>query len=430
MRQALGSTWGLLAIACVVGTGCSGGVVSERDPSPEPADRVLELPDLEGGQSLGDPGPTPIACEEHAIVGVGTTWLEASPSSGKQRHLRCLSEGTAELSGRFVHVVHETNLPAVAGTSVEEADRVYDYPATDRLANQPAAYYAVTEMALSHHASDEALELSAIDLYTGPFFVFDSFYSKGDHVKGESITLGRAGLPGNRLDVHIAAHEYGHHLISSLAPGLSVSTLHEGMADYLSCAFTADATFMRSLPSALQRPCDNDHRWPDDAGDTHQACQLLRDAFHTAGWDDSYQDELETIDACLAMPPPHALEGHQTGMIVSGALWALHEQIGEDIFVPLLLEALRLLPPEDAGDFGMFRLALLGADQAIHRGTHAAVIEDELAWRGISEDVGLAALEHGVGYACLMTPEHAGSDMVPAGPLLPVARARRRVTTD
>ena len=402
--------------------GCSSRVASngEGPPTDDP-DTIHDLLPIDQPQGpLGDPGPTPTACTQHPIAGFGTTWLDPSASSGQQRWLRCLSTGTEELRGRFVGALHETNLPEVAGTSVEEPDRVYDYPVDDRLANQPAAYYVVTEMALAHHAMDEDLDLSAIDLYTGPFFLFDSFYSAG-----ESITLGRAGLPGNRLDVHIAAHEYGHHVIATLAPGLSASTLHEGMADFLSCVFNETAAFMGGLPVELRRPCDNQHRWPDDGKNVNEACQLLNAAFESTDWADEYDDELETIQDCLEMPPPYALEGHQTGMIVSGALWSLRDQLGEATVLALFYDALRRIPEDAAGDFGILRTALLEADDALFDGEHTSDIEAELALRGMLEDVGLSALEHGVGYSCLMTPEKRDSGRVPAGPLLPVARMRR-----
>ena len=99
---------------------CAGRGTIEREDRPDGSDPSPDVPSVGPGQApLGDPGPTPEICSAHPIAGVGTTWLETDPTSAKQRHLRCLSDGTAELSGRFVHVLHETNLPAVAGTSVE-----------------------------------------------------------------------------------------------------------------------------------------------------------------------------------------------------------------------------------------------------------------------------------------------------------------------
>jgi hypothetical protein len=411
----------VLASVAALG-GCSSDVAPYRDSTEESPPRpppLLLRPEPKEDPELGDPGPTPKACVAHPVTGAGTTWLESTLASGGQRHLRCLSHGTAALSGRFVHTVHETNLPNIAGTYVEEADRIYDYPVHDRLANQPAVYYVVTQMALAQQAADDALSLPPVEVFTGPFFLFDSFYT------GEGLTLGRAGLSGSRLDVDITAHEYGHHVVATLAPALHLSTLHEGMADFLSCAFRGDAAFMDSLPAPLQRPCDNDSAWPFDAYDTQQACALLAAGFKDAGWDQEYEEEYDTVQACLAAPGPHLLEGHLTGMIVSGALWSLHVDLGPATFMPLFLEALRQLPDDVPGDFGMLGTALLAADAAIYDGAHSAKIQLELEQRGMTADVGIATHEEGIGYACLYTPEHAAKGLVPAGPLLPAARPRR-----
>ncbi|MEJ7731555.1 MAG: hypothetical protein WKG00_20370 [Polyangiaceae bacterium] len=405
------------------GAGCSVQVVvpsEDRSGPTLPGDGPEMGDPHQDEHQLGDPGPLPEVCGTDRIFGVGTTWMDEGPATAETRWLRCLTPETDALAGRFVSAVHETNLPKMDGTQVAEADRYYDYAATDRRANQPATYWVMTEMALAHHAADTTLiPPSAVEVFTGPFFVFDSFYGT------DAVTLGRAGLSGTRLDVDIAAHEYGHHLISTLAPGIEVSTLHEGIADYLACAFTDDPRFMDALPAALARPCDNDHAWPADALDTHQACQLLEQGFASAGWTEKYASEYGAIEACLAMESPYLLEGHQTGMIVSGALWALHEGIGAARFLPLLHEALRRVPVEVEGDFGMLTTALLAADAELYDGENHQALVDELGARGMSADVGLAAHEGHVGYACLMTPEHEALGLLPAGPLLPHPRRAR-----
>jgi hypothetical protein len=404
--------------------GCSVHVVvpsEDREEPPLPGDLPKATAPQDDDPPLGDPGPLPEVCGTDRIFGVGTTWMDEGLESAAPRWLRCLTPETDALVGRFVSAVREANLPKLAGTKVAEPDRHYDYEATDRRANQPATYWVVTEMALAHHAADPTLApLPAVEAFTGPFFVFDSFYGSG------AMTLGRAGLSGTRLDVDIAAHEYGHHVVSTLAPGIKLSTLHEGIADYLACAFTGDAGFMDALPIALARPCDNEHTWPADAIDTHQACQVLKEGFAGAGWAEEYASEYEAVEACLGMPGPHLLEGHQTGMIVSGALWALHQQIGPVRFVPLFHEALRRVPLEMEGDFGTLGTALLAADQALFGAMHQQAITVELAARGMTADVGLAEHEGHVPYACLMTPEHEALDLLPAGPLLAHPRRVRR----
>jgi hypothetical protein len=407
----------------VAEVGCSVQVVvpfDEGDAPPVPGDGPKIADPHQDDHQLGDPGPLPEVCGTDRIFGVGTTWLDDGLASAETRWLRCLTPETGALTGRFVSAVHETNLPKMDGTKVAEADRYYDYAATDRRANQPATYWVMTEMPLAHHAADTTLApMSAVEVFTGPFFVFDSFYGAG------AVTLGRAGLSGTRLDVDIAAHEYGHHLISTLAPGIQLSTLHEGIADYLACAFTGDPRFMDALPSALSRPCDNDHAWPTHALDTHQACQLLKQGFASAGWAEKYASEYGAIEECLASESPYLLEGHQTGMIVSGALWALHEEIGAARFLPLVHEALRRVPLEVEGDFGMLSTALVAADAALYEGAHHQALLAELGARGMTADVGLAEHEGHVGYACLMTPEHDAQGLVPAGPLLPHPRRAR-----
>lgn len=369
-----------------------------------------------------DPGPVPPVCGTFDDAGQGTTWVASSPASAVQRPLRCLDPASDGLAGRFVSRTAETPAPEFSGTPATEADRIYDYAVTDPQANQPAAYYVVTEMALSLNVLDAELAAPAVALATGPFFLANSYYSP-EH----GVTLGRGGLPGGRLDVEMAAHEYGHHAVTTLAPGLSLSTLHEGMADFLACHQSKDPDLMATLPAALRRPCENARRWPDDAQNVQQACALLVQAFQQAGWSKSYESEYEAALDCAAMPPPWALEGHQTGMIVSGALWSLHESLGVGTFMPLFFRALTLLPKEPTGDFGMLRAALHAADEALFGGANTAALDAELAYRGMLSDVGLGdqELEGGTAYACLETAEHRAADRLPAGPIMAMARNRR-----
>jgi len=279
----------------------------------------------------------------------------------------------------------------------------------------------LTEMALEHSSLAPSLSYPALDVITGPFFMIDSYYS------GKKITLGRGGLPNSRVDVQIASHEYGHHVIMTLAPQLSLSTFHEGMADFLACSYTKEATWTSSIPIVLQRPCENDHAWPADAQDLKQACDIMISGFQSAGWDQAYPDDYDALTDCSEMDPPYPLEGHQTGMIVSGALWSIGQAVGQTVFLPIYLRALTLIPASGVGDFGMLHQALVAADQEMHAGAHVAAIEAELTKRGMMFDVGISDLEMRTTYACLFTPEHEEAGLVPAGPLVPVPRLRSRV---
>jgi hypothetical protein len=337
------------------------------------------------------------------------------PTASEVRPLRCMTKGVDTLSGRFVKSVHEGREGA-QGTILREASRLYDFPFADARVNHPALYWLFTEVAIEHKGLDKSVDYPALSVFNGDYTVFFSHYA------GDSITLGRFMLPQSKIDIHIAAHEYGHHIIYTLAQQITSGTLHEGMADYFGCAVMPSGEILPAVPPFLVRACKNDRAWPSGKRTVKETCEGHVAGFESSGWDKLYPNEYQQVkQGCAALSPTEGarVEGHQTGMIVAGAMWRLHEAMGRTTFLTLLLRALQSWPR--SGDFGAMRTALLAADQALFAGKYSSIIELELTKRGITTDVGLDQLEGWQAFPCLET-----SAQPAAGPIFAIRRARWR----
>jgi hypothetical protein len=381
---------------------CGGRVAAEPDPEPVDAAPPIVVVDASAPEAaIPDarpeadvtPPPTP-ACEGFDDQGRGDSWIVSGPKTAEVRPLRCMARGVDTLSGRFVRNVHEGREGA-QGTLLHEASRVYDYPFADTRVNHPALYWLFTEVALEHAALDKQARYPALSVFNGDYTVFFSHYA------GDSITLGRFMLPEGKIDIHIAAHEYGHHVIFTLAPQIQSGTLHEGMADYFGCAVLPGVETLPAVPSFLVRACKNDRAWPSGKRTVKETCEGHVAGFQASGWDKLYPTEYQQISqGCAALSPTDGarVEGHQTGMMVAGALWSLQERIGRDELLKILLHALRNWPV--SGDFGALRYALLNSDAIAFNGKYKAVIEAELSSRGMTSDVGLEQLEGWQAFPC------------------------------
>lgn len=364
-------------------------------------------------------------CAEYPLTGSGSTWSTAPATATTLRPLRCLGNGE-RLSGRFVSSTFEW--PSRGGAfAVTEASRVYDYPLGDPRANQPALYHRVTEMALAHwRLFPAAAYYGRVAVYSGEFSAFYSRY------EGRALVLGRRMIAGGTADMHIAAHEYGHHVVSTLAPGLRSATLHEGLADFFGClppeGGEDGAPLLPAVPAFLQRDCANDRRWPEAARSLGEVCAAQLAGFQSTGWDAAYPAEYADLAAgCAALPARlrEAVEPHVTGMIVSGALWSLSRTLGRATTIRLVLHALSVW--KIGGDLGSLGEGLLEADRSEFGGAHAGAIAEQLALRGMTADVGLWGKEQGFEFPCRMTPGHHARGVAPAGPLLSSSTAPRTI---
>ncbi len=396
----------LASLALALGFACGGEPPPVQPPDAQPPEAQA------ADASVDEAPPEPAPCDDFEIVGSGITWLTGPPSAPEQRPLRCLSSGDA-LTGRYAKAVFEGTSNGKKSFALEES-RVYDYPLDDPRANHSAVYYRLTEMALEHRRALPTARYPEITVFTGPYSYFDSEYNR------TSITLGRGMLPGGNADMYIAGHEYGHHVVTTLAPQIHFGTLHEGMADLFACMVPgSDAELLPAVPVFLLRPCANARKWPDDKVTLKQTCTAQVEGFVASGWDTLYPSMYHSLaDGCakLSGASGEALEAHHTGRVISGALWALRTRIGHARFLPMLLRALQLWPM--SGDFGALRASLLGADKEMYAGAHAAEIERELTLRGMTTDVDLFALEFGRAFPCLATPELKARGARPAGPML------------
>jgi len=317
------------------------------------------------------------------VTGKGTTWL-TDPTTGVSSPLRCLASDSDTLSGRFVQSVEEVSEPSTieTGTVAHESSREYFYPISDPFASHVEAYYIATEVGIAALRAASWLQLEPVSIRTGPFCVAKSMRAR------TSIILGRGGMVGDAMDASVVAHEYGHHVISSaFSPGMEEfsMTLFEGLADYVACHIGTQSPL-----SALVRPCGSDATWPEDKVTLSDFCPGYLQEMQQMGLDSMCPDEYAVAQQACS-EHPNAVEVHDTGLIVSSALLQLDTDIGAEVTLAVVLEAMRKFP--SGTDFGGLRTSIINADKALFGGAHAAKIQSEFERRGMTEDVGLIAEE-------------------------------------
>lgn len=333
------------------------------------------------GGGLQDDGP--LLCPDTYATGSGKVWRGNNPYKLTERDLPCL-EGDGTLSGYYISSIRPST-----GETAQSDEEKYHYESDDARVNQVQAYYVLTHMAnwlIGYFVPMED--------YTNTIDAIRSDRVSLDYNRAEveslqdciTLNMGMEGLDDNLLNVDVFAHEFGHHVVLSLSE-IRNGMIHEALCDYLAASFTQDSTIEPSDWSGFDRELDNNHTAPEDVITRGEYCSILLGRMEADGIDQEYPSLANTLRACYE---PQVPEHHWASMILSGALWELRGQIGEDELNPVLFSALHRYVPDDTGDL-MNRL--IEEDAALNAGANQNLIQNVFTARGIDQNLNLAFLE-------------------------------------
>jgi len=334
-----------------------------------------------GGGGLQDDGP--LLCPDTYVTGRGKVWRGHDPYKLTERDLPCL-DGDGTLNGYYISSVHPST-----GETAQSDDEKYLYDSDDPRVSQVQAYYVITHMtnwligyfvpAEDYTNTIDALRSDRVVLY----------YNRAEVESLQDCTtlnMGMLGLNNDLLNVDVFAHEFGHHVILSLSE-ITNSMIHEALADYLAACFTQDGTIEPSDWSGFDRDLDNNHTAPQDVITRGEYCSILLGRMEADGIDQEYPSLANTLRTCYE---PQVPEHHWASMILSGALWELRSEIGEDELNPMLFSALHRYVPDDTGDL-MNRL--IEEDAALNAGANQDLIRGIFTARGIDQNLNLGFME-------------------------------------
>jgi Zn-dependent metalloprotease len=173
----------------------------------------------------------------------------------------------------------------------------------------------------------------------------NSFYSPETH----GLYYGDGGIPDSE-DADIILHEFGHAVVTAYSgmvayPDDMSGAMHEGFADY-----TAATYFDSSVIG----------EW-DITGMMMEHARDLKNEFK--------------------FPNDMTGECHNDGMVWSGALWSIREEIGKRDADKLVYHSLAFLPTHAEFQDGL--VALLSADEAMFKGRYRATIIKTFFKRGV-----------------------------------------------
>ena len=213
-------------------------------------------------------------------------------------------DGSGFLRGEHVDVT------LARGRRVNRGDQSfnYDFRPRDRQFAEVMAYFHVDATArwlggygLWARQEPLAVRLGAI----GPL-------NAGSHLRADLVSIGAVTGFNVALDGDVVVHETGHAAVFALAPELLPAgprtldgSIHEGYADYLSCALHGNPLSAERFTAELAR--------------TGEASHYLG----KIGYDPTQPGR--RCNAARRWPEDADADPHITGMIVSSALWELRE---------------------------------------------------------------------------------------------------------
>jgi Zn-dependent metalloprotease len=173
---------------------------------------------------------------------------------------------------------------------------------------------------------------------------------------GDGTGAAQGGMNDLARDAETIYHEYTHAVIDRIVP-LGVQTddfgsaMNEAYADYFACTPFKDPHIGEWIAGSSEgvRNLDNQRVYPTDVNH----------------------------------PATGAPEAHYTGMIWGGALWDLHNRLGNVVADQIIFHSLYYLPQNGNANFAIGYDALRDADQELYGGAHAADIQQTLNNRGI-----------------------------------------------
>jgi hypothetical protein len=333
------------------------------------------------GDGLQDDGP--LLCPDTYTTGRGKVWRGNNPYKLTERDLPCL-EGNGTLSGYYISSIRPS-----PGETAQSDEEKYLYDSDDARVNQVQAYYVITHMAnwlIGYFVPAED--------YTNTIDALRSDRVSLDYNRAEveslqdciTLNMGMQRLDDNLLNVDVFAHEFGHHIVFSLSE-ITNGMIHEALSDYLAASFTQDSTIEPSDWSGFDRDLDNNHKAPQDVILRGEYCSILLGRMEADGIDQEYPSLANTFRNCYE---PQVPEHHWASMILSGALWELRSEIGDDELNPVLFSALHRYAPNDTGDL-MNRL--IEEDAALNAGGNQDLIRDVFTARGIDQNLNLGFRE-------------------------------------
>ncbi len=329
---------------------------------------------------LQDEGP--LLCPGEYVTGRGLVWRGSDPGELSERDIPCL-EGDGSLSGYFLVSVTTSR----GETAFSDENRFF-YDLEDERLSQVEAYYAVSHMAnwMMGFLLPEDEYGTTIEMIRSNEVKLN--YDRTDIESKQlcySLELGMQGFSGNLMNMDVAMHEFGHHLVFSLNRDIANSLIHEAMADFLAACFTADSVIEPSEWPGFDRDLHNDNRAPEDIITKGEYCEILLGRMEADAIDLVYPQLAQTFSECRDQDPQEP-EPHWASMILSGALWELRAAIGEADFLPALFLAIHRITAADTGNLMQL---LVETDQELNAGANGDLVKDVFAARGIDQNLGL-----------------------------------------
>ena len=293
---------------------------------------------VDGQGLVFDPDPL----QAGALAGDGDADSPELAAALVTRPLRGL-DGSGTLRGRYADVT--------GSVRAFEPTQLFAYHRDDPRFEQVMAYRVSAEIG-------ERFENLGLDTGTPVRIEADSvaddnsFFSPATR----TILLGTGGVEDGE-DASVIAHEYGHALQNTIAPGypigLEATSVAEGFADYV-----AGAHLERVTGSAERALC-------------LFAWDVSRDGIRCA----------RTLGVDAVYPADLVGEAHEDGRVWSGVLWSLRGAVGADTADALALSAFAYVTPR--GGFEEISGALLHADRDLFGGVHAASIASSFGSHGL-----------------------------------------------
>lgn len=311
-----------------------------------------------------------------SFEGRGSIWLEnpvVTPTRARQTFINM--DGTKALSGKFAkafnanfeHDVSTGSINTGEFTTASEADRGYDYTATDARLTEAMAYFHINRVH-DRWRSFGFNKLNArapifvnVAVHDGGAGLDNAFYSRNGRFRTGIYVFGAGErLENLGLDADVYYHEYGHGVLDKIKPGFFLAlesnypgAVHEAFGDISASAITDNpklAEFglrLKANKRFIGRNLANQNRFPQN----------------------------------VALPPSRKSEVHHTGLIAGGAWWDLRSMIGGHEAQRILFGSLALLPNET--DFFDVRDAMLTADQNLNGGANRLAIADAFTRHGL-----------------------------------------------